>query len=90
MLYYVGPKGGSQARKVVPKALRKLLLDNYPGGALSGHSSGPKLLKTVSRHWWWPGMHGDIMSHCKSCVQCTVVSASGRVHQPLLKPIPVQ
>ena len=90
VLCYVGPKGGSQVRKVVPKGLRKILLDSYHGGALSGHFSGPKLLKSVSRHWWWPGMHSDVMNHCKSCLQCTVVNASGRVHQPLLKPIPVQ
>ena len=48
VLCYVGPRGGSQARKVVPKTLRKPLLDGYHRGALSGHFSGPKLLKTVS------------------------------------------
>ena len=90
VLCYVGPKAGGQVRKVVPKALRKTLLDGNHGGALSGHFSGPKLLKTVSRHWWWPGMHSDMMNHCKSCLQCTVVNASGRVHKPSLKPIPVQ
>lgn len=35
-------------------------------------------------------MHRDVVEHCRSCPQCTVVNASGRVHKPLLHPIPVE
>ena len=35
-------------------------------------------------------MYNHVMSYCKRCPQCAVVSGSGRQHRPPLKPIPVQ
>ena len=90
VLCFFGPKSNGRGRQVVPRSLRKTLIEGYHGSSMSGHFSAPKLIKAISRHWWWQGMHKDITEHCNSCLQCTVVNASGRVHQPLLKPIPVQ
>ena len=90
VLCFFGPKSNGCGRQVVPRSLRKTLIEGYHGSSMSGHFSAPKLIKAISRHWWWQGMHKDITEHCNSCLQCTVVNASGRVHQPLLKPIPVQ
>ena len=90
ILCFVGPKTGGPGRKVVPRQLRQSLVESYHSGEMSGHFSGPKLLKAIARHWWWQGMYRDVTEHCSSCPQCTVVNASGRVHQPLLQPIPVQ
>ena len=90
ILCFVGPKSNGRGRRVVPKQLRKALVEGYHGSTMSGHFSGPKLVKALSRHWWWQGMHRDVSEHCNSCPECTVVNASGRVHQPLLQPIPVQ
>ena len=90
ILCSIGPKSNGRGRRVVPKQLRKALVEGYHGSTMSGHFSGPKLVKALSRHWWWQGMHRDVSEHCNSCPECTVVNASGRVHQPLLQLIPVQ
>ena len=90
ILCFVGPKTGGQARKVVPRQWRQSLVKGYHSGEMSGHFSGPKLLKAIAQRWWWQGMYCDVTEHCSSCPQCTVVNASGHMHQPLLQPIPVQ
>ncbi|XP_064398966.1 uncharacterized protein LOC135345475 [Halichondria panicea] len=90
VLCFLVPKGDGKARRVVPKSLRKTLIQGYHSSAMSGHFSAPKLVKAIARHWWWQGMHGEITERCGSCLQCTAVNASGRIHQPLLTPIPVQ
>ena len=35
-------------------------------------------------------MYADAVQYCSSCTSCVVVSGGGRVHRPLLHPIPVQ
>lgn len=90
VLCFVGHKANERARRVVPRQLRRYLMEGYHGSLLSGHFSGPKLLKAMSRHWWWQGMHRDVTDLCTACPECVAVNASGRVHQPLLQPIPVQ
>ncbi len=62
VLCFLGPKGDG---RVVPKSLRKTLVQGYHSSAMSGHFSAPKL---VARHWWWQGMHGEITEHCSSSV----------------------
>ena len=35
-------------------------------------------------------MYGDVITHCRSCPQCAIVNASGKVNKPPLHPIPVE
>ena len=56
---------------------------------MAGHFSGPKLYQALVRHWWWPGMYRDVITHCAACPQCAIVNSSGRVNHPPLCPIPV-
>ena len=35
-------------------------------------------------------MYSDILSFCKKCPDCAVVTGGGRLHRPPLKPIPVE
>ena len=72
ILCFVGPKTDGPGRKVVPRQLKKSLVESYHSGEISGHFSGPKLLKAIARHWWWQGMYRDVTEHCSSCPQRTV------------------
>ena len=35
-------------------------------------------------------MYGDILAHCRSCPQCAIVNALGKINKPPLHPIPVE
>ena len=59
-------------------------------GPFARHFSGEKLYKALVRHWYWPSMYSDVVSHCTACPQCAVVHSSGRLNRPPLHPIPVQ
>ena len=35
-------------------------------------------------------MYADVLSFCKRCADCAVVTGGGRQHKPPLRPIPVE
>ena len=89
ILYFIDSRRGDRKRCAVPKHLRQKVMDDSHRGPMSGHFSGPKLYQALMRHWWWPGMYSDVISHCTACPQCAIVNSSGRVNRPPLHPIPV-
>ena len=90
ILYFVGCKQTDVPRAVVPKALCKQIMEEYHGGNLAGHFSGPRLYKTLARRWWWQHMYRDAMKHANNCPQCAIVEGTGRKQKPPLTPIPTQ
>ena len=48
------------------------------------------MFRTLSRHWWWDGMYGDVVQQVKCCTECAIVCGGGKVGLPPLYPIPVQ
>ena len=90
ILYFLDSKREGRRRCVVPKHLRRSIIEENHQGPLAGHFSGERLYKALARHWWWQNMYGDVVSHCASCPQCAIVNSSGRVNRPPLHPIPVQ
>ena len=90
VLYYLDPKRADRKRCVVPRHLHQSIIEENHSGPMGGHFSGERLYKALSRHWWWPKMYSEVVSHCSSCPQCAMVNSSGRVSKPPLHPIPVQ
>ena len=90
VLFFVNPKYRDRKQCVVPKHLRQTIMEEHHSSPMSGHFSGEKLYKVLSCHWWWQGMYGDVITHCRSCPQCAIVNASGKVNKPPLHPIPVE
>ena len=88
--YRVDPKQPNPLQVVVPVHLQKGVLEQYHGGKMAGHFSGPRLFKAVVRTWWWEGLYKDAMAVAKSCPQCVFGRGTGRVQRPPLQPIPVQ
>ena len=89
MLYYIGQRGDSIPRVVVPSGYKKRLMEEYHSGIMSGHFSGPKIYKAMSRQWWWDHMYQDINDYTRSCPQCAIVTGVGRRQSPPMKSIPV-
>lgn len=75
---------------VVPQHLRKQLMEEHHRGLCGSHFAGKKLFQTMVRHWWWQGMHSDIMQFTQNCPECTIVSGGGKTVHPPLHPIEVQ
>ena len=90
ILYFLDSKRGGRKRCVVPHHLRQSIMEENHSGPMAGHSSGERLYKTLSRHWWWQNMYSDVVRHCSSCPQCAIVNASGKLNKPPLHPIPVE
>ena len=89
-LYYIDHRHDNRRRIVVPCHLREQLLSESHRGPFGGHFSGPKVYKALVRHWWWPGMYADVISFCRKCPDCAIVTGATRQHRPPLRPIPVE
>ena len=74
----------------MPRELHGQIMEDYHGGSLAGHFSGPRLYKTLARHWWWEYMYRDAMNHASSCPYCAFVEGTGRKQKPQLQPIPTE
>lgn len=90
ILYFIDSKREGKRRCVVPRHLRRSIIEENHQGPMAGHFSGERLYKALARHWWWQNMYSDVVSHCASCPQCAIVNSSGRVNKPPLHPIPAQ
>ena len=75
-------------RVVPPTADRRALFDESHSGVLGAHLREVKIHSELSRHYWWPGMRGDIRAWCAACLTC-VTRGTSRAHRAPLTPIPV-
>ena len=87
--YYVDPKRGDRKRAIVPRQLRKRILEDAHSSRFAGHFSGRRLYASLLRHWWWRGMFQDTVDFARSCPECAIATGTGRRIKPPLKPIPV-
>ena len=88
ILYYIGQKN-SPPRVVVPSDHKQKLIKEYHAGIMSGHFSGPRIYKAISRQWWWEHMYQDINNYTHNCPQCAIATGVGRKQLPPMKSIPV-
>ena len=79
-----------RVRAAVPRHLRTQLMEEHHRGPLGSHFSGKRLFSTLSRGWWWEGMHRDTVQFVRNCPECAIVRGGGRVYRPPLHPIPVR
>ena len=89
ILYFVDPKRRDRKRAVVPKHLRRQILEEVHSSRFAGHFSGQRLYSSLMLHWWWRGMSQDATDFARSCPECAVATGTGRRNRPPLQPIPV-
>ena len=89
ILYYTGEKKDNIPKVVVPSQYQNKLMEEYHAGVMSGHFSGPKIYKAMSRQWWWNRMYQDIINYTRTCPQCAIATGVGRRQSPPMQSIPV-
>ena len=89
-LFFVDARLVHWKRAVVPRHLRKQVLEETHSGPLGGHFLGKRLYKSLVRHWWWEGMYVDAVEFSRNCPECAIVKGGSHQHKPPLYPIPVQ
>ena len=90
ILYFIDAKRDSRRRAVVPSALKCQVMEEVHGGKFGGHFSGPRTYNSLAYNWWWERMYSDVISFCKNCPQCAIVSGTGRRCKPPLCPISIE
>lgn len=67
--------GGLKMKVVIPKALRKELLEVAHQDPLSGHLGVEKTLTRLRESYYWPKMHQDVQKEVQQCAICQQVQA---------------
>jgi hypothetical protein len=55
---------------------------------LVGHLGNKKTRDRIIQHFFWPAIFNDISDYCRSCPDCQIGSAKGRVPRAPLISIP--
>ena len=72
------------------RQLHGQIMEEYHGGSLADHFSGPHLYKTLAHLWWWEYMYHDTMNHASNCLYCAIMKGTGRKQRLPLQPIPTE
>ena len=56
---------------VVPRSMRKRILEKLHAGVSGGHLGESKMLGRLKERYYWPGHYADVKSWCKTCDLCT-------------------
>ncbi len=86
VLYWV--KADKTLRVIPPTAHREQLFREAHESKFGAHLRDAKIHGELNRHYWWPGMRGDIIRWCKGCITCAS-RRLGQATRPPLPPIPV-
>ena len=82
---------GEASLPVVPPSdhvLISLILKELHVGPLGGHLAARKLLKLVSKRFYWNSMRADIEKFCKECSVCQAHKSRTQKPHGLLQPLP--
>ena len=73
---------------VLPKRLRRTVLELAHEIPLAGHLGKEKTRRRVLRRFFWPNVFGDVDEFCRTCSVCQKASHKGVGKAPLM-PLPV-
>eukprot|EP00057_Strongylocentrotus_purpuratus_P000907 XP_001186509.2 PREDICTED: uncharacterized protein LOC754648 [Strongylocentrotus purpuratus] len=78
---YIDATPGSDVlvQVVVPTKFRNQVLKLAHESILGGHFGTKKTRDKILTHFFWPGMHADIVRYCRSCGPCQRTSPKGKV-----------
>ena len=85
-----GVNGGEPMRQVmVPKKLRKSVMDLGYASIMGGHMGIKKTTDKIMSSFYWPGIHSDVTHFCRSCDVCQKTTPRGRVPKVPLQGMPL-
>ena len=70
----------------VPEKMRLEILTRYHDKPTAGHLGIRRTEELISRNFWWPKMHQDIVNYVNSCEQCQRNKVSRHKKYDLLRP----
>lgn len=74
---------------VLPKCYRNEVVQVAHELPMSGHLGVRKTQDRILRHFYWPGLYGDVAEYCRSCHTCQLVGKPNQTIPPApLIPIP--
>ncbi|XP_071485282.1 uncharacterized protein [Diadema antillarum] len=78
---YVEATPGSDTvlQVVVPGKLRDRVLKLAHESILGGHLGAKKTSEKIQTHFFWSGMHADVVRYCRSCEVCQRTTPKGKV-----------
>ena len=74
---------------LVPKDLRKKVMEIAHDTMLAGHMGVKKTEDRILTNFYWPGIHQDVASFCRSCDVCQRTVSKGRVAKVPLGKMPL-
>ncbi len=87
VLYYKA-NPDDRERLVVPKGLRKQVLELGHNIPWAGHLGAKKTLDRVASRFYWPGLSKEVLGYCESCSVCQLAGEK-RVPKFPLQPLPI-
>ena len=82
-------QGRTVNQLAVPKPLREKVMKLSHDDIMSGHQGVKKTYDRIIAHFFWPGIHGDVVRYCQSCDICQRTVAKGRVPKTPLGKMPL-
>ena len=73
------PGSDTVLQVVVPLKFRNQVLKLAHESILGGHLGNKKTCEKILMHFFWPGMHADVVRYCRSCEQCQRTAPKGKV-----------
>ena len=74
---------------LVPKDLRKKVMEVAHDKMLAGHMGVKKTEDRILTNFYWPGIHQDVVSFCRSCDVCQRTVSKGSVTKVPLGKMPL-
>ncbi len=71
----------------IPENLRLEILERYHENPAAGHLGIRKTEELITRNYWWPKLHEDVVSYIKSCEICTRNKINTHKKYGLLQPL---
>ncbi|CAH1242223.1 GIN1 [Branchiostoma lanceolatum] len=74
---------------VLPQQCRALVLQLAHNTLMAGHLGKKKTTDRILQHFFWPGLHKDVKTHCQSCEECQKAAKVLTKNRAPLIPLPI-
>ena len=81
--------GDTQKQILVPKSLRERVMEVAHDSLFGGHLGIKKTEDRIQTNFFWPGLHADVTSFCRSCDVCQKTVDKGSVPRAPLGDMPL-
>lgn len=69
--------------------IKHLLLDEFHKSHYVGHPRYQKMITSLRKQYYWPGMKRDVVEYLTCCLECQQIKAEHQHPMGLLQPLPI-